>query len=234
MGKNRGSYKYLNTGGLMGFAGALLPLLNRTVMPINHTVRAARTGACCRWTANHTVLLGCWCHHLGADQIAFSRVLTDHWSDFNVSLDYDSAIFYVASGPDWVASEARIRMQKSEPCVVHVPGVSERYRAREPKAVDTRNATMQSLFSEFALAHETTVCELQLSAGGCASSPGMRPGVWFAPNRAGDAAIATDSAKACQLRLRTWTHSCGSGARLQMRLRSTLHGVKWRTDLVSR
>jgi hypothetical protein len=202
-------------------------------MPINHTVHAARTSACCRFAKNErnrTVLLGCWCHHLGADQIAFSRVLTDHWKDFNVTLDYDSNIFYVASGPDWVGGSARNRMKDAEPCVVHVPGVSERYKAREPVAVDQRRATMKSLFADFALASETTVCELQLNSGTCASSPRLKSGVWLALSKTETMRAANGArthAGACQVRLRAWAQSCGPSAMLQMRVRSTRYGVKF-------
>ena len=226
MADGRGPYRYLNTGGIMGYAHALRPLLNRTVMPAHTTVRAVRSGLCCPFAKD------CWCHYLGADQIAFSRILTDHWADFNVTLDYDSRVFYVASGQDWKLPAAREHMLSAEPCVVHVPGVSERYKHRDYANVMKRNATLQGLFREFAAPRPTARCELRVGPGRrCPGRSQLKPGEWFVAHVA---ALSTSPARAlrsdCQQRLRAWEQSCGrapSVPRLEMRIRTSLHGARW-------
>ena len=71
----RGEYRYLNGGGLMGYVGALRRLLEQVIF-----VRFFK----------------------GADQVAYSHLIAQRGKRaFDVALDFDSRLFYVASGSDW-------------------------------------------------------------------------------------------------------------------------------------
>ena len=94
LAEGKGPYRYLNGGGYMGYAAALRPILERTVF-----ISKFR----------------------GADQMAFSRFLANHWAQSNVSFDYGTRVFFVASGEDWNLRKARSRVLAANPCHVHVP-----------------------------------------------------------------------------------------------------------------
>ena len=101
----QGRYRYLNGGGYIGYARAL-----------RHVMENARYIS----------------KFKGADQMSFSRLFADScadtpdghcqtWLDYNVTLDYDSRIFYVASGKDWHYKTAKERISSARPSHVHVP-----------------------------------------------------------------------------------------------------------------
>ena len=96
----RGAYRYINSGGIIGHARALLPLVSRAQF-----VR----------------------YHKGADQAAYSHLIAERRAEFDVSFDYDSRVFLVLSGEDWYNhSPAHARMKAARPCMVHVPGARDR------------------------------------------------------------------------------------------------------------
>ena len=111
LAEGRGPYRYLNGGGYMGFASALLPILENTVFI---------------------------CKFKGADQMAFSRYFAHNWNQSRVKFDYDTRVFYVASGDDWGTHVARKRVSDANPCHIHVP-----YTAFQPN-----NRTFYSLYEQ--------------------------------------------------------------------------------------
>ena len=94
LAEGRGPYRYLNGGGYMGYASALLPILENTVFISKFK---------------------------GADQMAFSRYFAHNWNQSRVKFDYDTRVFYVASADDWVTRVARKRVSDANPCHIHVP-----------------------------------------------------------------------------------------------------------------
>ena len=125
-GQPRGiPYGFINSGGFMGFAGSLASLVAEAL-----TIRPGAAG----WR-NKT----CGEPHgrLCADQWIFGHLIANTWNRFNISLDYERSIFYVASIHDWSYSTASMRIKETQPAVVHMPFI------QAPRV----NATLHALYA---------------------------------------------------------------------------------------
>lgn len=103
-------HRYLNTGGIIGFAADLAVL-----------VRAAVDAAPVR-----DQLCGQPVRRRCSDQWLFSFVLARNLTRFGVVLDYQSRLFYTAAGPDWSLAAAKRRIRSAKPVIVHMPWSSSR------------------------------------------------------------------------------------------------------------
>ena len=103
-------HRYLNTGGIIGYAADLAEL-----------VRAAVDAAPIR-----DELCGQPVRRRCSDQWLFSFILARNLSRFGVVLDYQSRLFYTASGPDWSLAAAKRRIRWAKPVIVHMPWSSSR------------------------------------------------------------------------------------------------------------
>ena len=74
---------------------------------------------------------------LCADQWIFGHLIANTWNRFNISLDYERSIFYVASIHDWSYSTASMRIKETQPAVVHMPFI------QAPRV----NATLHALYA---------------------------------------------------------------------------------------
>ena len=87
-------YRFLNSGGLIGYAGA--------IADANITYPKECQGSCVR---------------KGADQMAYSSALAKGM--LNASLDHGTRLFFVANADS--AEAARERVRSVRPCIVHMP-----------------------------------------------------------------------------------------------------------------
>mmetsp|Transcript_6335 Transcript_6335/g.13155 ORF Transcript_6335/g.13155 Transcript_6335/m.13155 type:complete len:112 (-) Transcript_6335:43-378(-) len=81
-----------------------------------------------------------------SDQWVFGHLIANTWNEYNVSMDYNTSIFYVASSHDWSYQRAKDRILQYSPCVVHMPFI------QAPKV----NATLRALYDEFVLCPRIT------------------------------------------------------------------------------
>ena len=99
---------FLNSGGIMGYAGQLLPLLDAAAQYV------CTSRSCRGWFK-------------GADQAAFSHVLASEPGRFNASLDYANRVFLVPRVGWKVNNETAARfidrLRTCGSCVVHVPWI---------------------------------------------------------------------------------------------------------------
>ena len=125
---SRSPYSYLNSGGFIGKVRALRPLV----------AAAAETP--------HS-------HWKGADQSAYSRLFAERLAEFNVSFDYDTRMFLVATADDWNPKTVHRRIASARPCVVHMPW----------RANPANNRTLVGLFEEFGHRHHNDSHSRQIS-----------------------------------------------------------------------
>ena len=98
-------YRYINAGGVIGYAQALLPFAAAALDAI----------------PNRLELCGKPKGKRCGDQWLYGWALSQQWARWNASLDYGSRIFYTAAGADWSLSAAKARIRATGPCAVHMP-----------------------------------------------------------------------------------------------------------------
>lgn len=102
----KGKYKYLNTGGVIGYKSALLEFYTNMI--------------------NYMETEEFWVHMNNNnlqtdDQAIISTYIANNYNKYNLSLDYDQNIFYVAV-EDWDdINLCKQNMKKYDPSIIHVP-----------------------------------------------------------------------------------------------------------------
>ena len=125
-------FGFLNSGGFIGRAHTLASLVSEalTVRPGAHgwrnkTCGEARGRSCSDQVTMCDPILRPSASRSRSTatlpQWIFGHLLARTWNHFNVSLDYGTRLFYVASSHDWAYSRARDRILSAGPCVVHMP-----------------------------------------------------------------------------------------------------------------
>ena len=107
--ETHGGYKYINSGGFIGYAGVLTRMVSEA-LTIHPGAEGWRKKTC--GEARGRVCADMW---------IYGHLVAHTWNKYNASLDYLRSIFYVASGFDWALDFAKQRIALSQPCVVHMP-----------------------------------------------------------------------------------------------------------------
>ena len=119
-------HRYLNAGGVIGYAHALLRFTSAALDAIPQRSRLCGQphGRRC------------------SDQWLYGWVLSQTWETWNASLDYRGRLFVTAAGAGWSLSAAKARIRATRSCVVHmpyqVPMVAETWRALTDELVHHR------------------------------------------------------------------------------------------------
>lgn len=132
LGANR-TYRYLNSGGLIGYPSALIPLLQSAERVCGSSGHLFKM--CQKWQTK------------GADQTALGHAL--RLSGHHASLDYENRVFLVPrvgwrTTPEVAAAGVLRHARFAGSCVVHVPWLTVPKRRRVFQLVysQVRNATM--------------------------------------------------------------------------------------------
>jgi hypothetical protein len=99
------SHRYLNTGAVIGYAGALRSLARAALnaRPLRQSLCGNPHGSRC------------------SDQWLYGHILATDWTKWRASLDYESELFFTASGDSWSLARAKQQIHLRKPCIVHMP-----------------------------------------------------------------------------------------------------------------